>query len=45
LPSGLITDLEQAILNGSLDQEPVLADALKESADNFEYETILTLIK
>ncbi len=56
LPSGLITDLEQAILNVSLDQmyrlieqireqEDALADALKDYVDNFEYEEILRLIQ
>ncbi len=56
LPSGLLADLEQAILNVDVGQiyriierirtqDAALADALKENTDNFEYETILTLIK
>ncbi|MCP4630101.1 MAG: hypothetical protein GY850_42315, partial [bacterium] len=56
LSSGLLADLEQAILNVDVGQiyrlieriraqDAALADALKESIDNFEYETILTLIQ
>ena len=56
LSSGLLADLEQAILNVDVGQiyrlieriraqDAALADALKESVDNFEYETILTLIR
>ncbi len=56
LSSGLLADLEQAILNVDVGQiyriierirtqDAALADALKENTDNFEYETILTLIK
>jgi len=56
LSSGLSADLEQAILNVDVGQiyrlierirvqDAALVDALKESIDNFEYETILTLIQ
>ncbi len=56
LPSGLLADLEQAILNVDVGQiyriieriraqDAALADALKENVDNFEYETILTHIQ
>ena len=56
LSSGMLADLEQAILNVDVGQiyrlieriraqDAALADALKESVDNFEYETILTLIR
>ncbi|MCP4348265.1 MAG: PAS domain S-box protein [Desulfobacterales bacterium] len=56
LPPGLVSDLEQAILNVNVEQmyslikqirekEATLADALKDCVDNFEYEEILRLIQ
>ena len=56
LPSGLITDLEQAIFDVNIDhiysliklireQETALADTLKDCIYNFEYEKILEMIQ